>query len=193
MSTIRNNNTTGGGMYAPSQGINTALSNPNGITGVRQTNGAGGFSGNAEHFYTGPLNSTPPAPAPAPAPVEPLAPQMGGQIGINPEDNYKSLIASGCLPKEAAKHAINGTTPPGIPSRPQRGGQYDTTNMPSGPMGVISGGPIGNNLLNSWNGGRQGGYGYGQGSNVSMLQALMGGGGQGYGDFLSQLLARYGQ
>jgi hypothetical protein len=35
-----------------------------------------------------------------------------------------------------------------------------------------------------------GGYGYGQGSNVSMLQALMGGGGGGYGDFLSQLLSR---
>ena len=55
------------------------------------------------------------------------------------------------------------------------------------------GGGIGNNLINSWNGGQQGRYGYGQGSNVSMLQALMGNGGNGYGDFLSQLLARYGQ
>lgn len=358
MSTIRNNNTTGGGMYAPSQGINTAVTNPNGITGVHQSNGAGGFSGNAEHFSTG--NPFKPAPAPAPAPQQPApapdysgqlngiynqllgrdirqngldywsndlangasmddvranimrgqeyadyqsaqnppapAPEMGGEMEGSPEENYKNLIASGCMPSVAAKHAINGTTPPGIPARPQRGGQYDTTQgfppaqqgggpmgvksgpppqtaaygyppqtnggpmgtvsgpsggppqssgdtgaygggpmgvksgigsqggfdiMPGGPMGVKSGGPpqtaaygygqqggpMGNNLLNSWNGGQQGGndsllsnllgqqgrYGYGQGSNVSMLQALMGNGGRGYGDFLSQLLARYGR
>ena len=288
MSTIRNNNTTGGGMYAPSQGINTAVTNPNGITGVHQSNGAGGFSGNAEHFSTG--NPFKPAPAPAPAPQQPApapdysgqlngiynqllgrdirqngldywsndlangasmddvranimrgqeyadyqsaqnppapAPEMGGEMEGSPEENYKNLIASGCMPSVAAKHAINGTTPPGIPARPQRGGQYDstygthTTQPVGGPMGVVSGGPpqtpaygygqqggIGNNLINSWNGGQQGGngsllsnllgqqgrYGYGQGSNVSMLQALMGNGGRGYGDFLSQLLARYGR
>ena len=52
MSTIYNDNTTGGGMYAPSTGINNALTNPNGITGAHQSNGAG-FSGNAEHFTFG--------------------------------------------------------------------------------------------------------------------------------------------
>ena len=53
-----------GGMfdaYAPSSGINNERDNPNGITGVHQTNGAGGFSGNTEHFSTGnPFKPVPP-------------------------------------------------------------------------------------------------------------------------------------
>ena len=308
MSTIRNNNTTGGGMYAPSQGINTALSNPNGITGVHQSNGAGGFSGNAEHFYTGPFNSTP-APAPggnpsamanglingrpqnaAPAPAPDYSGQLNGmynellgrdikQGGLDYWSNdlangasiddvranvmrgqeYADYQASQTSPYQADMAVSNMPAAPGAPfggapndptlqyydGRQQRGGQPSLPPIPQsggpmnavmsggppqtaaygyghpplasqglppaqqggGPMGVVSGGPpqtpaygygqqgggIGNNLLGGWNGGQQGGYGYGQGSNVSMLQALMGGGGNGYGDFLSQLLSRYGQ
>ena len=236
MSTIRNDNTTGGGMYAPSQGINTALTNPNGITSATYQSGAG-FGGSAEHFSTGnpftpapqgftpynpalgptqqpPAPTLPPPPAPAPAP--------GGQMGYIPSEEgpvnttdpnqaYAVMCGFGVPPQEAAKHAVNGTTPNGMPGpnagqpydpnntapqnfnmpiqgeaqlggRQQRGGQYDTTYGGNG------------TLLSNLMGPRLGGYGYGYGtgSNVSMMQALQGGGGQGYGDFLSQLLARYG-
>ena len=350
MSTIRNANTTGGGMYAPSQGINTALTNPNGITGAHQSNGAG-FSGNAENFVTGnpfkpvpqgytpynpalgptqqPLPVAPPPTAPnsaapavpggpigssgpagpigASAPVLNPAPGAPGATGVfgealpdDPNEAYAQLCSFGVPPAEAAKAAISGQAPPtmggfrqsggerpyalgnpppgfyssqgaqlpehagpiqgeaelgpygfnGVPSQtggpmgtisagpppgygrpPQRGGQYDGTgggpppgwngqtgfgpnprqqtggglgpNLATGPSYQPTGpspfdqyaaqmppNPFGNN--NFFGGGFGGGgrYGYGQGSNVSMLQALMGGGGGGYGDFLSQLLSR---
>ena len=323
MSTIRNDNTTGGGMYAPSQGINTALTNPNGITSATYSNGAG-FGGSAENFVTGnpfkpapqgytPYNPAlgptqqPLAPAPAPAPVPAPAPAPGGQMGYIPDEPgpvnadpnqaYATMCGAGFPPQEAAKHALNGTTPPGMPnipqaalspynstlvpppaaptgpqieehggpiqgaaqptnwqSRQQRGGQYDTSGLGatisggpppgygtgfsggygtgfsgpylsgsnvnpfaetgmnnaellanrqtgggpppgfygSGPGQQPQGGSGNGTLLSNLMGPRLGGYGYGQGSNVSMMQALQGGGGQGYGDFLSQLLARYG-
>ena len=243
MSTIRNANTTGGGMYAPSQGINTALTNPNGITSASYSDGSG-FSGNAEHFSTGnpfkpvpqgytpynpalgpsqqPLPTAPPPTAPnsaapavpgpigASAPVLNPAPGAPGATGVfgealpdDPNQAYAQLCSFGVPPAEAAKAVISGRPP-------QRGGQYDTTsnprqqtggglgpNLATGPSYQPTGpspfdqyaaqmppNPFGNNNFFG------GGYGYGQGSNVSMLQALMGGGGGGYGDFLSQLLSR---
>ena len=249
MSTIRNDNTTGGGMYAPSQGINTALTNPNGITSATYQSGAG-FGGSAEHFVTGnpfkpvPQGFTPynpalgptqqplaPTPTPTPAPAPAPAPAPGGQMGYIPNEEgpvnttdpsqvYAQMCGDGWPPQEAAKYAISGTMPPGS-STTISGGPYNSTLVPPpaapiGPQIEEHGGPIqgeaqlggrqqrggqydttygGNGtLLSNLLGQRgYGGYGYGQGSNVSMMQALQGGGGQGYGDFLSQLLARYGK
>lgn len=204
-------------------------------------------------------------------------PDEPGPVNADPNQAYATMCGAGVPPQEAAKHAVNGTTPPGMPGpnvpaqapvlresrggqydtgrpinavksggpppgfygsgpgqqpqdindillsnllgqqggRQQRGGQYDTSGLgatisggpppgygtgfqPSGPSPFDQlfqqpqGGSGNGTLLSNLMGPRLGGYGYGQGSNVSMMQALQGGGGQGYGDFLSQLLARYG-
>jgi hypothetical protein len=91
---------------------------------------------------------------------------------------------AGPIQGEAVGGTISGGPPPGFYDRPpQRGGQYDTTGRFGRPSTSF-----GDNFFGGGFGGG-GQYGYGQGSNVSMLQALMGGGGGGYGDFLSRLLS----
>ena len=75
----------GGGAYSPSSGINPAVTNPNGITGV--TTSRGGFSGNPEHFSTHSSNGVPlgqQGPSFSPVPGSASAASPPGHGGGNP-------------------------------------------------------------------------------------------------------------
>ena len=75
----------GGGAYAPSSGINPAVTNPYGITGV--TTNQGGFSGNPEHFSTHNSNGSPigqQGPSFSPVPGSASAASPPGHGGGNP-------------------------------------------------------------------------------------------------------------
>ena len=75
----------GGGAYAPSWGINTAVTNPNGITSAQS--GGLGFSGSPEHFQTHSSSGVPlgqQGPSFSPVPGSASAASPPGHGGGNP-------------------------------------------------------------------------------------------------------------